>query len=190
MSASYASGKPWLYDGSTIPMSLWTAIAFVFLSLALASDALASSPAPSIGHKASGERASIASADLARDVPLAIAGLLAIVIGILGAVYLRHEQAQDRNDAHQLLAAIGDLKQAQVANWRKERLNDAQFFSRAELLSWLALLKSGDRYSQVVLFDTNFVQRLAETSLGALLVLDIHQDPIPPDDMSLFVSQG
>lgn len=108
----------------------------------------------------------------------------AIVAGIaLGSgLYLRSLQAQARRKAHEELQAIADMKVRQIAAWRAERRSDARFFSQAmfvardvaaflaapeseaarrETLHWLNLLKGGDRYAQVALFDTNLNERLA-----------------------------
>ena len=56
---------------------------------------------------------------------LPIFGLLAAAIGLLGALYVRPQQAEARSTAWDQLEAIADLKVQQIVNWRKERLADA-----------------------------------------------------------------
>lgn len=108
----------------------------------------------------------------------------AVVAGIaLGSgLYLRGFQTQARRKAHGDLQAIADMKVRQIAACRAERYSDVRFFSQAtfvardvaaflaapksqaaqrETLHWLNLLKGGDRYAQVALFDTNLTERLA-----------------------------
>jgi PAS domain S-box-containing protein len=99
-----------------------------------------------------------------------------------GWLYLDHQQAAARVAAHEELGAIADLKLRQICNWREERLSDARFFAKARfvaqdvhrfladpesaagrsaMLNWLNLLKSGDRYYAVVVYDLRFEPRLA-----------------------------
>ena len=172
MVLSYAVGKPWFDGGSVRPMALWTAIAFVFLGGALLADAVRTASDPeSVRRTSPGVGA----------IPVLITVLFAVTISTLTAIYIRHEQNQDREDARQMLATIGDLKLAQITSWREERLNDARFFAQADFVSrdvqmflehpasgqarnrlmhWLNLLKGGKRYSIVAVFDTNAMLRL------------------------------
>ncbi len=107
--------------------------------------------------------------------------ILAVALVISGFFFARHQQADARATAHQQLAGVAELKLRQITNWREERLADARFFSkapfvaadlqraienpdspapRAALLRWLKLLKGGDRYCQIIIFDTQ-LQALA-----------------------------
>ncbi|MCL5096743.1 MAG: response regulator [Candidatus Omnitrophica bacterium] len=168
---SYGADQPWLYNSSAIPMALWTAIGFVLLNLAL------------LGTASIRGSESIPSQNGARLMPLAVFGLLALGVSLLGAIYLRDEQVQLRENAWDLLRTVGNLKLAQLVNWRHERLSNGQFFARApffardveallggppserarsELLQYFRLLKTGSRYESVALFDTNSVLRLCE----------------------------
>jgi nitrogen fixation negative regulator NifL len=179
---SYAVGRPWLAGSEIIPMAFWTATAFVFLGLALVGVPLVSSPQAGTGPPPSVDPASSVRARGSEGSSLPVVGLLMLIIGTLTAIYLRHEQTRDRANAREMLHAIGDLKLAQITSWRQERLNDARFFAQADfvsrdvsrfleqprsgparvqLLHWLDLLKGGNRYSVVALFDTNAVRRLA-----------------------------
>jgi PAS domain S-box-containing protein len=99
---------------------------------------------------------------------IALTGAL-IAIGI----HWRLERKQIKNEAAMQLTAIADLKRAEIANWRNERLADGRFFSQAPFvvldveamlanphaepahsnaLKWLSLLKGGDRYAQIRIF--------------------------------------
>lgn len=99
---------------------------------------------------------------------------LVISIAVAGGIYLRSQLAEARRKVESELNAIADLKVQQIANWRRERFGDAAFFgqatfvardvqafldnpssaaARAELLRWMTLLKGGDRYARVALFD-------------------------------------
>jgi signal transduction histidine kinase len=112
----------------------------------------------------------------------AIALLLVVALAVAGSLYLSRQQAQARAAAHEELGAIADLKLAQISNWRAERMDDAIFFSRAQIvaqdlrrfldnpsseavrasvLNWLNLLKGGDRYCAVMVFDARLERRLA-----------------------------
>ncbi len=107
-------------------------------------------------------------------VPLVLTVAVAGVIAGLGAVYLRHEQGATRMARQNELQAIADLKVQQIRDWRQERLGDARFFANApfvqrdvaavrrapgplpareEMLRWMELLKAGDRYASVRVYD-------------------------------------
>jgi PAS domain S-box-containing protein len=184
----YAQGHPWLSDTRFIPVALWTGISLVFLGGGLlASRPSLRRPVPKMGGLPT-------HPDLDANLrSIIVAGALALAIGALAAVHLRHEHGQDRQDARRLIEAIGSLKLAQIADWRQERLNDARFFSQADFASrdvamflehprsgeaearltrWLRLLKGGKRYSVVAVFDTNAVPRLVlqdQTNSGVVI---------------------
>jgi len=104
------------------------------------------------------------------------AAFLALIagIGIIGFFYLQRQLADSRLKAQQELSAIADLKVQQISRWREGRLGEAMFFSqasfvgrdvqallrgpssetaKAQLLHWMRLLKIGDRYHRLALFD-------------------------------------
>jgi PAS domain S-box-containing protein len=56
-------------------------------------------------------------------------------IVIAGGMIFRHETARARKATGEHLSAIADLKAAQIADWRKERLADAESISRNPLNS-------------------------------------------------------
>jgi len=113
---------------------------------------------------------------------LGVVIILMMAIGTTGWLYLRQQQADLRQKVQDGLVAIADLKIQQIVNWRRERLNDARFFSKAafvaedvqafldnpdsaaarnKLLDWFRLLTGGDRYAQVSLLDSQGHVRLA-----------------------------
>ncbi len=104
------------------------------------------------------------------------AAFLALIAGIgsIGFFYLQRQLADSRLKAQQELSAIADLKVQQISRWREGRLGEAMFFSqasfvgrdvqallrgpssetaKAQLLHWMRLLKIGDRYHRLALFD-------------------------------------
>lgn len=104
------------------------------------------------------------------------------IIGVTAWFYYLSEVGDVKQKAEAALSAVADLKVAQIANWRNERLGDGRFFFKApfvakdiqrlqsdphnpvirsEILTWLTLLKAGDRYEMVALFDTNHVPLLS-----------------------------
>jgi signal transduction histidine kinase len=108
--------------------------------------------------------------------------VIAAMLAVAAWVYLSHQQAEARAEAHRELSAIADLKLKQIHDWREERLSDARFFARARfvaqdvrrfldepnseaaraaVLHWMDLLKSGDRYFAVMVFDMRLERRLA-----------------------------
>ncbi|MCB1921608.1 MAG: EAL domain-containing protein [Candidatus Competibacteraceae bacterium] len=113
---------------------------------------------------------------------LGAAIVLITAIGVTGWFYVEQQQIDLRLNIQKQLTAIADLKVQQIVNWRKERLSDAQFFFKAafvardvqaflneptsesarnEIFDWLNLLKGGDRYAQVTLFDPQGEARIA-----------------------------
>jgi len=135
---------------------------------------------------------------VSRRIEIALVLLFLLLTGLIltvGWIYLKHQQRTLRTKILQDLDTIATLKAQQIIHWRKERLQDARFFSNAafvrqdvaaflanpsseitrdNLVNWLHLLKGGDRYEQVALFDADGNERLA-------LVPWSH----PPDEMIL-----
>ncbi|MFO1499224.1 MAG: PAS domain S-box protein [Verrucomicrobiota bacterium] len=160
-------------DYAPLPISLVAATLIALLSTAVLG--LARQEAPRLSEGSQPEPPALAWA------PVAVTSLLATFIGLMTAIYLAHEEAADRRNARQLLSTVGKLKESQILNWREERLNDARFFAhadfvardidaffsapdseaiRARVLHWLNLLKAGERYALVALYDANQTLRL------------------------------
>ena len=115
-------------------------------------------------------------------LPAAVIALCVLIIGVTAWFYYLSEVGDVKQKAEAALSAVADLKVAQIANWRNERLGDGRFFFKApfvakdiqrlqsdphnpvirsEILTWLTLLKAGNRYEMVALFDTNHVPLLS-----------------------------
>jgi len=105
---------------------------------------------------------------------IAVSTVLATVVVVAGIFFMRVEMRAARENANRELAAIADLKAAQIAEWREERLGEGRFLqraphtgadiasfldrpndraARARVLDWLVPIKGGDRYAEVLLFD-------------------------------------
>lgn len=121
---------------------------------------------------------------------LQLAGM-AVLIGLIIAgawIYYLREHDDVEQKARNELIAIADLKADEITNWRNERLGDGRFFARApfvardiqrllanpddpairaEILTWLDLLKAGDRYELVALFSANQSLLLSLPERGA-----------------------
>ena len=114
--------------------------------------------------------------------PFLVFLLLTLGIVVAGGMIFRHETTRARKATEEYLSSIADLKAAQIANWRKERLADAESISRNPLNSlrvrpFLESLYPGDRgddlrdwmeswrktygYHDVVLLDRNSRVRLS-----------------------------
>ncbi len=170
VASSYITGNPWFYGGSSIPMALWTAVCLISLGAGLLA-------APVVSGARKRESPSGAS-----QGPTGVAVALAIVVSLLGALYLQREQKEIRDQVHEKIKTIGRLKARQIAQWRSDRLDDAGVFARAsfvsrevqtflaevspsevrvEILQWFTLVQSSRHFSFVGLFDTRFQLRLS-----------------------------
>ena len=178
---SYAAGMPLLYGTRTVPMSLWTAVAFVPLVIGLfataGADTLPLSLFRTRPHLASSpQRGSMAVA------PLLTFLVLAVGIGTVGYFYFMHQTAVARRSAHEMLAAITDLQVRNIVRWRDERLGDGRAIAvevrsrrgiqqllanptseptRRETLAWFESLREHNDGLRVVLLDRQMDVRLA-----------------------------
>jgi len=162
--ASYAIQTRWVQGQSLItPSSLLAGFEFTFLGLALLA-------------REAGARSKTGL------LPVGLATCVALIIGLITALSIRQLQDRDQTEVRNLLKTIGDLKAAQITHWRHERLEEARFYARTQmlehavarflanpdsatahgdLLNWLNLIKGRDRYVAVQLLDTNLVRRLS-----------------------------
>jgi PAS domain S-box-containing protein len=191
----YASGTPWAYGGTHIPMALSTALAVALLGLgtllpaavglwwpALAGDSLALSE---LNHAARRSNATL----------LLILGSVVTVIGSVGFVAFQRHQAATIEHVRDELLAIADLTMRRIDHWRAERLQDGAFFAAApfaardvaallsrpddpaaqgELVSWLRLLRTSNRYANAVLYAPD------GRELAALRPTSDRFDRLPP----------
>jgi PAS domain S-box-containing protein len=65
--------------------------------------------------------------------PFLVFLLLALGIVVAGGMIFRHETMRARKATEEHLSSIADLKAAQIANWRQERLDNAESISRNPL---------------------------------------------------------
>ena len=175
---AYATATPIFYGVGIVPMALLTALALVGLNfgLLMTSGFEAWRRSPDWEAEEAGARSRML---WGRVVAAAF-----VAVGVAGAgfLYLRHQQLALRTAIGSELGAIADLKAAQVANWRNERMDDARFLARAPAvardladllahpdsaerraaaLGWLDLLKGGERYDALAFFDPKLRQLLA-----------------------------
>ncbi len=183
----YVLGTPVLYGTGMVPMALSTGFSLTLLGLGLAYNAAPGVwPMSRVLPDRSGER----SKWTARGPVVAFLLLFAAVAAV-GGVHLATQQMNMRGAAMAELGAVADLKVQDIANWRRERLSDARFLAnavfvardlrgflsnpadeaiRAEVLNWMTLIKGGDRYEKVAVFDAGGNERLS-----------IPASPGPPD---------
>ena len=100
--------------------------------------------------------------------------LLMVCIGTAGYLYYENQKKHMKEEKQNELLAIADLKVNQIANWRKERLGDAevlfenyQFIQQLrrwlksqeksivmeEILGWMLSVRGRYDYSSIFLFD-------------------------------------
>ncbi|MFH1044570.1 MAG: hypothetical protein V1796_05875, partial [Pseudomonadota bacterium] len=162
------------YGGTFIPPALTSSLTFAALGVGLL--ALA---ARRTGVSAG--REDVASRRASRNLVFVFALVAAGLVGA-GFVYSLHHEKLQREVIGRQLSAVTDLKVAQLAQWRAERLANAIFLSRsaafAELVrhafanpqdrqaqervhGWLRDLHQSYAYDRVDLFDAQGVARLS-----------------------------
>lgn len=177
----HLAATPLVYGGRTIPVSLVTAITFALLSVdVFLTEGAMSQPGPILDDSLFD---SVPREMRRAGVALLLVLLVAVaIIGTAGYVYLKRQQAQARVEARQDLSAIADLKVAQIANWRTERLADAKLVLDSAALTypfeqflacptesrwtnlvfnWMTACQQNGRYARVLLMDTNQKVRFA-----------------------------
>ena len=114
--------------------------------------------------------------------PFLVFLLLALGIVAAGGMIFRHEITRARKATEEHLSSIADLKAAQIANWRRERIADAESISRNplnslrirpflespshgergdDLLDWMESWRKTYGYYDVLLLDRNGKVRLS-----------------------------
>lgn len=114
---------------------------------------------------------------------------VSLVLGILitGYFYYRHRQNQTASDAHRNLEAIADLKTAQIARWRDDRMANAKTIrdnaplhrriaelfkntsdakARQEILTWMISYQKNYGYAAMILLDAQGNARLSTPAQG------------------------
>ncbi|MBI4826837.1 MAG: GHKL domain-containing protein [Nitrospirae bacterium] len=184
---AYFLGVPFLYGGSVIPPALPTSLAFLVLGAGL----LFSSWQRAVND---GETPDAANMRAVYVLVLIFVFLAAGTI-ISGYLYFRAHEKHYRGKVEQELSAIKELKVAELAQWRKERLDDAailfrnasfselvqRYFNkeddpeaRRHLLEWISKFQGIGEFNQVRLMDLQGATRLsvpgniAPASIGEL----------------------
>ncbi|MEW6367594.1 MAG: ATP-binding protein [Acidobacteriota bacterium] len=176
----YATGEPILYAGRTTPMALITGVSFGLVALGILANTL---QAMGLAEHAAADR--VAGTESQRRFGTRLVGIFILSLIALGGSafsYLRKQQVAVRRGTQDELEAVANLKMSQIVSWREERLADARFFARAEfvardvqafladpsssaardaIIGWLTLLKAGDRYERVALFDSKLAVRVS-----------------------------
>ena len=173
---AYALGGPILYDSGVIPPALTTAAAFLALGVSLVDAALEKL----IGVDGAPLFRSARSAAWF-SVVLSVA-VIAVVAGAY--VYLRAYRSDFRTGAERSLSAVADLKAAEIAQWRRERVGDAEVLThndafaglvrvllhdgsdvqaRRRLRDWLESVRSRYGYEQAALLDVEGMALVAAT---------------------------
>ncbi len=103
-----------------------------------------------------------------------------LIVGTMGALYVRVRKTEDTRLTVELLNAIGDLHEEQISNWQKERLDDARTVMGTQALSdrisnfmaggdrdhhdsiqqFFSAMMSSNRYIHIALFDSNLVEQI------------------------------
>ncbi len=190
---AYASGPPLASGERPIPIALPGAVAF----LAINSSLLLLGLWPRL--RVIWESAGTADERPARSASFSRLGIAVIAVGVLmtltGLLSLRRAQTSASLAAREQLAAIAELKAAQVGAWRSEREregrlliraagvagdirnlvsrpDDARF--RAKVLGWLEPIRAGERYESARVFNAR----------GELLLSSppdpLQENPLPP----------
>jgi PAS domain S-box-containing protein len=125
--AFYLAGGTWQYRGVLSPVALWSAVVLMLESGAILC----------ICHTADGKRdeGEESSHTFRSRTSWLIASGVAFGMGVLGIIYLRHVQFNLRTEHSARLQALARSKSTQIANWRRERLTDADLLSRSSMLA-------------------------------------------------------
>ena len=175
----YAVGTPVPYGTYTTPMALPTAISLALLNAAISLEAHASMWAfPSIGM---GPVRSFSSRRRYRWAFSVLFALFTITLGVAGGLYLRQQQAAMHLMAKNKLEAVAGVLVGQIVNWQTERVDDAQTFAaaplvsrgleryltgpdpesaRKDVLNGLPVLNVGSRYTQIAVYDSGMTPRV------------------------------
>ncbi|HEU5069284.1 MAG TPA: PAS domain S-box protein [Verrucomicrobiae bacterium] len=148
-------------------------------------------------------------------------GVWLVVLAGVGVALrqIQANRAELEHQAEQELESVAALKAQQLAGWRAERLADASFFSNAEfvrrdvsaflrdrgssvgreeMIRWMNLLKGGERYERVWLFNAQGNRQLSvppDTNppcacLQALLPAGLHADQVSLSDIERDPADG
>ncbi len=165
---SYLFGTPLLYGGSFIPPALTTSFAFLFLGLSLLFIS---------GHEIWTSEESSGNVN-SRSATIIYLLFIALAVSIItaGYSYQRSYDKHYRAEVEQQLSSIASLKVSQITQWRKERLDDANFFynnrdfsvsvnsyinnpkdisAKRRILNWIKNTYRALQYSKIYLYASN-----------------------------------
>ena len=186
---AYLYGTPLLYSGTFIPPALNSVLTFTLLGLALL--ALA-------GRHHGPIRKAVEARFKPSFVITLIFILLAAGIVVTGYFFFRNYEKHYLAGIEQQLAAIADLKENELVQWRNARMSDGTLFlqnpafsasvkrffdnpddaeARSQLHTWISHVQAAYWYDQIRLLDTQGVTHLAVPASqyppSAMLLQDI-----------------
>jgi hypothetical protein len=171
----YFLGMPFFYGSGVIPPALSTSLAFLALGVAQLLSA--------VQRSRPDEKPSDVKTVRVLYLFVMIFIFLATGIITIGALYSRSYEEKQRAEVEHQLAAIADLKAAELVQWRKERLSDAAVFNRnpyffgmvlryfedpgnsdarKRLQTWMRKIREAHQYVRVCLHDIEGRLRLAD----------------------------
>ncbi|MDP2038917.1 MAG: cache domain-containing protein, partial [Ignavibacteria bacterium] len=126
---SYILGTPLLYEGAFIPLALTTSLAFLFLGIGLL--LISGLKVWTYGE--------LSNALSARYTYILVLVFIVLIVSIIttGYSYFKSYEKQFRFGTEQQLSSIASLKVNQIVQWRKERLNNAEFLFKNREFSGL-----------------------------------------------------
>ena len=166
--AFYLAGGNWPWRGLFSPVALWSAIVLTLQSGAILI-VLHHNGRKQLASEPSAGRFRLRSAWL-------IASGVALGMSFVGMLYLRHEQFELRAEHTARLHALARSKAGQIAEWRSDRLADADLLARssmvarslahfidepfndsaqADVVNLLGILKTSRRYTSADFYDAN-----------------------------------
>ncbi|MCJ8501477.1 sensor histidine kinase [Desulfatitalea alkaliphila] len=176
---AYLYGAPLLYHSGFIPPAATTSSAFLGVTIALSGRAAPAS-----------WRIVRLSATFAHTLHLLIGGVivLGMVIVVAGYLYFRQHAEAHRAETINHLTAVAELKAAELARWRSERLGDGSiFFHNSDFASLMRrALDSVPGADQQVLFWLDRVRtayhydRVFFLDYGERIRFAAPDDPEPP----------
>lgn len=182
----FLSGMPLLYGAQRMPMSLPAGLGALLLGLSLALASGSDTWPLALFRLRHPEEESAAARWFAHG-PLGLFLLVGLGILVGGSLYLRGQIRSARQGAERELAAVGDLKAHQIAQWYEERREDGEQILRmgliqaqltrflaggpqappeAQVLGWMRSLQNGT-YRRIVLLDAQGRTRLSVPPEGS-----------------------
>ncbi|MBI2571830.1 MAG: response regulator, partial [Candidatus Schekmanbacteria bacterium] len=191
LALAYILGAPLLYSSGVIPPALPTSLAIFVLAAALLQPSAQRAWPSDRLPDAVGARASLALA--------LIFVFLCTGIVTSGYLYVRHYERHHRAEVEHVLAAVVELKAAELARWRKERLREASAFfgnprfselardvladasaagARREVSAWLLAGQASGRYARVSLLDDRGTELVVAPPVAGTAPLEVAREAV------------